>query len=151
MCSMNKSNEYFMRIAEAVAEGSKDSSTKVGAVIVAPDGHQISTGFNGMPSGISEENLWEPREMKLLCVLHAEANAILYSKEILEGSTMYVTHSPCPRCMTMILQKKIKTVIYKNFYTKFSSNEKLALYHLMYGNVGVFNINGQPYTGELYA
>lgn len=51
--------------------------------------------------------------------LHAEQNAILDAAKHgrkLDGSTIYVTHSPCPTCAKMIAGVGIKKVIYLNDY-----------------------------------
>jgi dCMP deaminase len=51
--------------------------------------------------------------------LHAEENAILDAAKNgkkLEGSTMYITCSPCKRCSNMIAQVGIKKVVYMEDY-----------------------------------
>ena len=52
-------------------------------------------------------------------VLHAEANAIkkvAKSTNSSEGSTLYVTLSPCLECAKLIIQSGIKRVVYKEVY-----------------------------------
>ena len=52
-------------------------------------------------------------------VLHAEANAITKvakSGNSSEGSTLYVTASPCLECAKLIIQSGIKRVVYKDEY-----------------------------------
>jgi dCMP deaminase len=48
---MNRTHDwwdrYFLGVAEAVAQASKDPSTKVGSVIVRPDRTFVSFGYNG--------------------------------------------------------------------------------------------------------
>lgn len=54
-------------------------------------------------------------------VLHAEANAITKvakSNYSSEGSTLYVTLSPCFECAKLIIQAGIKRVVYKDLYRK---------------------------------
>lgn len=46
--------EYFIKMAELVAQKSKDPRTKVGIVVVGPDHEIRSTGFNGFPRGVRE-------------------------------------------------------------------------------------------------
>ena len=48
-------DEYFMGIAMLAAKRSKDPNTQVGACIVSPDNIIISTGYNGMPTGCSDD------------------------------------------------------------------------------------------------
>ena len=60
--------------------------------------------------------------------LHAEQNAILDAAKHgrkLDGSTIYVTHSPCPTCAKMIVGAGIKKVIYLNDYRDDSGLEYL--------------------------
>jgi len=75
-------DEYFMGIALLSAQRSKDPSTQVGACIVNPRNKIISVGYNGMPTGISDDEFpWvregAPLETKYPYVCHAELNAIL--------------------------------------------------------------------------
>ncbi len=52
-------------------------------------------------------------------VLHAEANAIAKvarSSESAEGSTLFITHSPCIECAKLIYQSGIDKVYYRNYY-----------------------------------
>ena len=51
---MNWTN-YFLNIAEAVKEKSKDQRTKIGAVIVGKDNEIVSTGYNSFPRGIDDD------------------------------------------------------------------------------------------------
>ena len=61
-------------------------------------------------------------------VLHAEANAITKvsaSTQSSEGSTLYVTLSPCRDCSKLIHQAKIKRVVYNEQYKDTSGLEFL--------------------------
>lgn len=65
-----------------------------------------------------------PRDSKGSCslALHAEQNAILYATKnnvSIEGSTLYVTLSPCIACARVIFTLKIKKVIYLNSYAEY--------------------------------
>ena len=47
----------YMAISEAVARLSKDTSTKVGAIILGSEGTEIrSLGYNGSPRGCSADD-----------------------------------------------------------------------------------------------
>ena len=53
-------DEYFMGIAMLAARRSKDPNTQVGACIVSQDNIILSTGYNGMPKGCSDDEYpWE--------------------------------------------------------------------------------------------
>ena len=77
----------------------------------------ISDGYNGTPSGF--ENVCEENNVTKPYVLHAEANAITKlarSSNNSEGSTLYVTASPCIECSKLIIQSGIKRVVYAEKY-----------------------------------
>ena len=65
-----------------------------------------------------------PRDSKGSCSLaiHAEQNAILYAVKnstSVEGTTLYVTLSPCLSCSRIIYSTGIKRVIYLNSYAEY--------------------------------
>ncbi|MFM7595442.1 MAG: deoxycytidylate deaminase [Flavobacteriales bacterium] len=107
----------YLRLAQNWAMLSHCTRKKVGAIIVK-DRMIISDGYNGTPSGFS--NACENNEGEThWYVLHAEANAILKvakSTNNTEGSTLYLTHSPCKDCSKLILQSGIKRVVYMEAY-----------------------------------
>ena len=109
-------DEYFMGIAMLAARRSKDPSTQVGACIVSPDNIIISTGYNGMPKGCSDDEFpWgrEGAETKYPYVVHAELNAILNANgRDLRGSRLYVALFPCNECAKAIIQSGVKEVLY---------------------------------------
>ena len=109
-------DEYFMGIAMLAAKRSKDPSTQVGACIVSQDNIIISTGYNGMPKGCSDDEFpWgrEGAETKYPFVVHAELNAILNANgRDLRGSRIYVALFPCNECAKAIIQSGVKEVLY---------------------------------------
>jgi len=109
-------DEYFMGVAMLAAHRSKDPSTQVGACIVSPDNIIISTGYNGMPKGCSDDEFpWdrEGEETKYPFVVHAELNAILNANgRDLRGSRIYVALFPCNECAKAIIQSGIREVVY---------------------------------------
>ena len=111
-------DEYFMGIAILASKRSKDPNTQVGACIVSPDNITISTGYNGMPKGCSDDEFpWartgEEIDTKYPFVVHAELNAILNANgRDLRGSRLYVALFPCNECAKAIIQCGIKEVIY---------------------------------------
>ena len=111
-------DEYFMGIALMSAHRSKDPGTQVGACIISPEKRILTVGYNGMPSGCSDDEFpWEregsPLETKYLFVCHAEMNAILNSGHSdLRGSTVYTTLFPCAECTKAMIQKGIAEIVY---------------------------------------
>jgi len=99
---------------------------QVGALIVR-DKMIISDGYNGTPSGF--ENICEDdKGYTKWYVLHAEANAIAKvsgSTQSTEGSTLYITLSPCKECSKLIFQSGISRVVYSKKYKDESGIEFL--------------------------
>ena len=90
-----------LEVARVYGELSSANRLKVGCIIVKDD-RIISIGYNGMPSGAS--NVCEQDGKTKPEVLHAEANAILKvarSTQNCEGSTLYITLSPCKNCANL--------------------------------------------------
>ncbi|MEK2154547.1 cytidine/deoxycytidylate deaminase family protein [Vibrio parahaemolyticus] len=106
---ISKWAKRFYQMAELVASWSKDPSTQVGAVITKQN-RIVSVGFNGYPHGVSDSVDTDERELKYLKTLHAEENAILFSKRDLDGCDIWVTHFPCPNCAAKIIQTGISRV-----------------------------------------
>lgn len=107
----------YLRMAKIWAENSYCTRRQVGALIVK-DKMIISDGYNGTPSGF--ENICEDEHgLTKPYVLHAEANAITKlarSSNNSDGSTLYVTASPCIECAKLIIQAGIKRVVYGEKY-----------------------------------
>jgi len=121
-------NQYFMKIAELVAQRSTCLRRQVGCVMVR--GKRIlSTGYNGAPSGLRhcEEVGCLRNELKIpsgerqeLCRgLHAEQNAIIQAALVgisLKDAVLYCTHQPCILCAKMLINAGIKKIIFKGDY-----------------------------------
>ena len=109
-------DEYFMGVAMLAACRSKDPSTQVGACIVSPENIIISTGYNGMPKGCSDDEFpWDRtgEDTKYPYVVHAELNAILNANgRNLRGSRIYVALFPCNECAKAIIQSGIREIYY---------------------------------------
>ncbi len=110
-------DKRYLRMARIWAENSYCNRRQVGAILVK-DQMIISDGFNGTPSGF--ENVCEDDDgLTKPYVLHAEANAIskvARSNNSSDGSTLYVTASPCMECSKLIIQSGIKRVVYNELY-----------------------------------
>lgn len=107
----------YLRMARIWSENSYCHRRKVGALLVK-DKMIISDGFNGTPSGFP--NVCEDdSDTTFPYVLHAEANAITKvarSNNSSEGSTLYVTASPCLECSKLIIQSGIRRVVFSELY-----------------------------------
>ena len=114
---MDKFDKRYMLMASIWAGNSYCVRRKVGALIVK-DKMIISDGYNGTPTGF--ENICEDENnVSKPYVLHAEANAITKiarSNNSSNGSTLYVTASPCLECAKLIIQSGIRRVVYRDEY-----------------------------------
>lgn len=109
---MNKWDERFLRLAEQVSSWSKDPSTQTGAVIVDKSIRVVSLGFNGFPTGISDDDRLNNRDEKYPIIIHAEINAQLFANRNLEGCTIYTyPFQPCARCASVLIQAGINRVV----------------------------------------
>lgn len=113
-------DEFFMKVAVAASQRSKDPNTQVGACIANTNHRILSVGYNGTPSALNDDFFpWgtsdDPLQDKHNYVVHAEANAVLNyrgSLKDLEGSTVYVTLFPCHDCAKILAQVGVGEVVY---------------------------------------
>lgn len=122
--------DIYMELAEKLALRSHCVKAQVGAVLTK-DTRIVSLGYNGPPAGTHNcDEEWPDhgcaRDSKGSCslALHAEQNAILYAVKnntSIEGSTLYVTLSPCIACARVIFTMGIKRVYYKNSYAEYKN------------------------------
>ena len=111
-------DEYFMGVALLSGRRSKDPNTQVGACIVNVQNKIVGAGYNGLPTGCSDEDFpWEKTgdflQTKYPYVCHAELNAILNNIGMdLSGCRIYTALFPCNECSKAIIQSGIKEVIY---------------------------------------
>ncbi|MBL3600187.1 MAG: dCMP deaminase family protein [gamma proteobacterium endosymbiont of Lamellibrachia anaximandri] len=129
----------FLGLAAHISGWSKDPSSQVGAVIT--DGNRIiSLGYNGFAAGVVDaQSRLSDRECKLNLTIHAEENAMIFAKRDLRGCTVYVTHPPCPRCASKLIQEEIGRVVFINPSQDFLSRwaDDIELSQQMYGEAGV--------------
>lgn len=134
-------DSYFMLVAMASAQRSKDPSTKVGACLVSKDHKILSVGYNGMPRGCDDGEMPWGRdgawlETKYPYVCHAEENAIYNNAGAsLEGATCYVTLFPCNECAKAIIQCGIKEIVYAE--DKYADTEGVIASKFMLEKAGV--------------
>ena len=128
---------YYLDIAQTVAERSTCLRRKFGSIIVKDDSI-ISTGYNGAPRGrkncidlghCTREELGIPRgERYEMCrSVHAEANAIIAAaRDLMIGSTLYIVcvdpetnavvpgMNSCMMCKRQIINAGIETVVIRD-------------------------------------
>jgi dCMP deaminase len=110
-------DKRYLKMARIWASNSYCIRRQVGALLVK-DKMIISDGYNGTPSGF-ENKCEDENDHTKSYVLHAEANAITKvakSNNSSDGSTLYITTSPCMECAKLIIQAGIARVVYEEKY-----------------------------------
>ena len=158
-----KWDEYFLNIAEAVAEKSKDPSSKMGCVIVDNKKRVVSLGYNGMIQGADESKMTlSERPMKYYFAIHSEMNALIFAHQSLEGCTLYNRVATCENCLKYCLQAGIKRFVYKELrvhshstdpkhsMTNVETDEAIIRLLSSMPNVETLNItNGKTYIEDI--
>jgi len=107
----------FMETAKVFSECSTANRLHVGCIAVK-DNKIISIGYNGTPNGW--DNVCEDEHNKTLPeVLHAESNMLMKLARTTggaEGSSVFITHSPCLECAKLIYQSGVIEVYYETEY-----------------------------------
>ena len=130
MPKQNELDETYLRMANLWGLLSKAKRKQVGCLIVK-NGQIISDGYNGTPAGYDNNCENETRfgyETKPE-VLHAESNALMKlakSTNGSDGSTIYLTMSPCFECAKLIIQAGVNRVVYSEEYRNTSGIEFLT-------------------------
>ena len=144
-------DEYFMGVAMLAAMRSKDPNTQVGACIVNKDNIIVSTGYNGMPKGCSDDEYsWERtgETTKYPFVVHAELNAILNAAgRNVRESRIYVSLFPCNECAKAIIQSGIKEILYLS--DKYADSMATLASKKMLDSAGVKCTRFVPHTEEI--
>lgn len=112
--------DYFMNIAQVVSSRSTCHRKFVGAVLVR-DRMILSTGYNGsirgMPHCTEVGHMMENNHC--VATIHAEMNAILQAARNginIDGSTVYVTASPCWNCFKCLMNAGVSRICFGEFY-----------------------------------
>jgi len=112
--------DYLMGFALHAASKSRDS-TKVGAILVGPDGEVRLTAYNGPPRGVLDLPERFEHPVKYLYCSHAEENLIAFAAREgirTKGCTVYTTLHPCSRCARTLIQAGISCVVIGDGETK---------------------------------
>lgn len=126
-------DKIFMELAINIARRSHCVKRHVGAVLTK-ETRIISIGYNGPPAGTHNcDEEWPEegceRDSRGSCslALHAEQNALMYAVKNntnVDGSTIYLTLTPCLACARMLLSAGIKRVIYLYSYAEYKGLPK---------------------------
>ena len=133
-------DEWAMGLAQLTAKRSTCLRRQVGCVLLNERGHVLSTGYNGVASGLPHCNeivgLTPEDPLKSFhtpnacpgarspsgtnldgCqAIHAEQNALLQCHDVYQIHTCYVTTSPCITCTKLLLNTGCQRIIFTDKY-----------------------------------
>ena len=122
-------DEYFMIMAMHASSRGSCIRRRVGCILTDDKNHVLSTGYNGLPSGVINctENpcagAYSPSGTNLAAcgATHGEKNALLQCPNIFQISTAYVTASPCIHCIADLLKTSCQRIVYLQPYPHIES------------------------------
>lgn len=109
-------NQRFQGLCEYISHWSEDRDFHVGAVIVGPAMEVRSTGYNGLPRGVSaddDKRFDRASGEKFFWFEHAERNALYNATRLgvsVDGCVIYINRFPCADCARAIIQSGISEV-----------------------------------------
>ena len=107
-------DEMFFKHVYLIASKSKDTRTKIGAILVK-DKRIISEGYNGMCGKVNDNVLLRNiRPEKYFWYEHAERNSLYFAAKhgiSTNGSIMYTNYTPCADCARGVIQAGITEVV----------------------------------------
>jgi dCMP deaminase len=116
-------DEYYLKMLKLVAGRSTCGRRSVGAIITDCNGHVLSTGYNGVPSGVAHcidipcKGRNDPAGDSSRCLaVHAETNALLQCTQLEHAWTMYASCTPCFTCAKLICNTPIKRIVCQEAY-----------------------------------
>lgn len=139
---MSKWAGHFLEVARHKASESKDTNTKVGAVIFDEvNGVEVSSGWNDLPRGVKHTLERNSAPLKYKLTSHAEISAITNAARMGRatlGHSLIVTMFPCSLCASALINSGI-TVLYapKPDFLHLKYGEDMRLSVEMFGEAGV--------------
>jgi dCMP deaminase len=144
-------DQLYLDMAKLIAQGATCLRRSVGCVLVNAKGQVLSTGYNGVASGLPhcnerrEEYLsgtrlikgfhyphacdgaYSPSGTNLDCcqAIHAEQNALLQCRDVYEIHTCYTTVSPCITCVKLLMNTSCQRIVFWERYAQDEAAQKL--------------------------
>lgn len=119
-------NDYYLNLAKAVSLGSSCPPGKQHGCIAVKNGRQVSSGYNGVPTGHPHCGLDCPldvykrknkgkKNFALCPAVHAETNCIITAAMIgtaIAESVFYITKRPCGDCLKALRNMRLVAVVF---------------------------------------
>jgi dCMP deaminase len=135
-------DELFLEICDVVAQRSTCNRKHVGAVLVTPDHHIISTGYNGsMPTLPHCDDAGHDMDEGGHCVrtVHSEVNVICQAAKLgisTKGAILYCNTLPCWSCFKTIISAGIGKIVYRDEYPSEGQNRVKETAKTLYNTTG---------------
>lgn len=105
---------------------------QVGGIAVNHRGHVLSTGYNGVPSGVPHCRDGTPcpgaraasgTDLDSCLAVHAEVNLLSQCRDVWEIDTVYLTASPCFSCVKALITSGCQRIVFIEEYPHPASKE----------------------------
>lgn len=115
----------MLTLAETLASRSTCVRRAVGCVLVDVHGRVLSMGHNGVPMNHRHCTAEHPcaghgfpsgQGLDRCEAIHAEQNALMFCPDVMKIHTCYVTMSPCPHCLKMLLNTSCRLIFSHDIY-----------------------------------
>jgi len=116
--------EYMINIAFATSERATCVRRKVGCVLTDINNHILSTGYNGVPKGVTHcidrpciaASSSSGTNLEGCKAIHAEVNAVAHCHDIQSVYAAYCTTLPCIHCIKLLLATNCQVIYYNQEY-----------------------------------
>lgn len=127
----SKFDQIHMETAWSWAAFGTCQRLRVGAVL-ALDERTVATGYNGAPRGLPHcthdlSGTLGPED-RCTNAVHAEQNVIAFAAKYgrsTDGTTLYITHSPCFGCSGLLISAGIIRVVFHETFRNLEGLDKL--------------------------
>lgn len=119
-------NTWAIRLAEVTSSRSTCLRRHVGCVLLDREGRVLSTGYNGVASGLQHcdelgkcaERSESPSGVDLnKCnSVHAEQNALIQCPDVDKVFSAYVSTSPCISCLKLFMNSGCQNIYFREEY-----------------------------------
>jgi dCMP deaminase len=133
-------DEYFLGMAELASYRGTCARRRVGCILVDRNNRVLSTGYNGVASGLPHctdtpcpgAGLPSGTGLHLCQAIHAEANALISCRDPEDIYAAYCTASPCVQCVRMLMNTPCIKIVFAEEYPH-SESRDLWTFNRVYG------------------
>jgi len=116
---------FYLRLALLIATRGTCWRRQVGGVAVNARGHVLSTGYNGVPSGLSHcrdgplcagARAPSGTDLDLCMAVHCETNLLAQCSDVQQIHMIYLTCSPCFNCVKALITSGCQRLVFLEEY-----------------------------------